>query len=124
MKAIGIDALLIDDDCKIQKKESTLIKAILNSNGEIVYEDILEIETLKELKKYQNLQEFLGDILNTAKTEFGNEFNSFEISGINENNTYTWNIKCISDEDDFIYSFYDITEKNIKFNETLIKEIE
>ena len=28
MKAIGIDALLIDDNCEIQKKESTLIKAI------------------------------------------------------------------------------------------------
>lgn len=122
MKAIGIDALLIDDNCEIQKKESTLIKAILNSNGDIAYEDILEIETLNDLKKYQNLQDFLGDILNTAKLEFGDEFNSFEISGINEENIYTWNIKCIADDGDFIYSFNDITEKKIEFSETLIKD--
>ena len=80
-------------------------------------QDILNIDNIYDLKKYVKLQEFLSDILNTAKSEFEGNFNCFEISGINEDNFYTWNIKCIKDEDDFIYSFNDLTEKKIKFEE-------
>ena len=118
MKAIGIDAIVLDDDCNVTKKESILIKAILNENGDIVCQDVLNLETVKEIQEFDELQDFLDNVLHTAENEFGKDFNSFEISGINEQNKYTWNIKCIKDENDCFYTFNDLTNMNIEFVET------
>ena len=122
MKAIGIDAIILDDNLKIVQKESTLIKALLDSNGDISYEDVLELNTLKEIKDYDDLSNFLETTLNAAKQVFGTDFNIFDISGVDENNNYLWNIRCILDGDYFFYNFNDLTEKNIEFVETLVNQ--
>lgn len=122
MKAIGIDAIILDDELQITKKESTLIQALLDNNGDISYQDVLELNTLKEIQKYENLSEFLETTLNAAKQVFGTEFNAFEISGVNEEDNYLWNIRCILDDGYFFYNFKDLTEQKIKFVETLVKE--
>lgn len=122
MKAIGIDAIVLDDNLEVVKKESTLIQALLDNNGDISYQEVLEVNTLKEIQNYDNLSEFLETTLNAAKQVFGTDFNAFEISGVDDEDNYLWNIRCIIDEDYFFYNFKDLTEQKIKFVETLVKQ--
>lgn len=122
MKAVGINALILNDNCEVTHIESTMIKAILNKDGQISYDDILEFNTLQEIRKYPNLQDFIDDVLNAAINEFGDEFNSFEIVGINEYDEYTWVIECTPNYGSLTYTLNDWTNKHIRFVETWLKE--
>lgn len=122
MKAIGIDAFKLNEDLNIINKESTLIKALINSNGELVYEDIINFDTREKIEQYNELQDFLDIVLQTAKTEFGTNFNVFNISGIDDNDDYLWTIRCTIDDEIFIYTFTSPSDE--KFIETLVKNID
>lgn len=122
MKAIGINALVLDDNCDVICREGTMVKAVLNKEGQVSYNEILNFNTLSEIKEFPALQDFIEDLLNAARSEFGDEFNSFEITGIDDNNNHTWIIRCTPIDGDVIYTFDDYSDKNIRFIETLVKE--
>ena len=122
MKAIGINAIVLDDNCEVICREGTMIRAVLNKDGQISYQDIFELNTLSQIKEYSDLPDFIEDTINAAKSEFGSDFNEFQIVGIDDNNNQTWAIKCSIAEEDIFYTFADFTDRNIKFIETLIKE--
>lgn len=122
MKAIGIDAILMNDDCEIVEKQSSMIKALLNDNGEIAFQDILNLNLLSEIKEYDDLHNFLDLAINTAKSEFDDKFNVFEISGINDSDEYTWNIRCIYEDGNLYYTFKDLSDLHIIFKDSFISE--
>lgn len=122
MKAIGIDAIKFNDDLEIIKKDSTLIKALINTDGELVYENIIGFDTKEKIEKYADLDEFLETVLQTAKSEFGNDYHAFDISGINEDDKYLWSIRCSLYDDVYVFTFRETNNEDV-FTETLIHSI-
>lgn len=119
MKGIGIEAIILDNDLNEKERESILIKAIMNNNDEIVYQDVLELNQIEEIKSYENLEDFIEEIINTSKTIFKDKFNIFDISGISDKDNYLWTIRCILDQKDCFYTFK-TTNNNEKFIETFV----
>lgn len=120
MKAIGIDAILMNDDCEIVEKQSSMVKALLDNNGEIVFQDVLNLNSLSEIKEYSDLHDFLYLAINTAKNEFDDKFNIFEISGINDSDEYTWNIRCIYEGGNLYYTFKDLSDLHMIFKDSFV----